>query len=104
VLCAGKAKLSAASGEGKIIITKISEHGDVLGLNATISNRPYEVTAEMLEPGQATPRPFWPSTNNTAPRGYTEGDVMSFSRCTADGERLQKRCLRKLGYPLPPDT
>jgi CRP/FNR family cyclic AMP-dependent transcriptional regulator len=25
----------------------------VLGLNATISNRPYEVTAEMIEPGQA---------------------------------------------------
>ena len=30
-----------------------SEAGDVLGLNATISNRPYEVTAEMMEPGQA---------------------------------------------------
>src|SRR5208282_5200175 len=39
VLCAGKAKLS--------------EPGDVLGINATISNRPYEVTAEMIEPGQA---------------------------------------------------
>jgi CRP-like cAMP-binding protein len=25
----------------------------VLGLNATISNHPYEVTAEMMEPGQA---------------------------------------------------
>jgi CRP/FNR family transcriptional regulator len=35
------------------IITKVSEAGDVLGLNATISNRPYEVTAEMMEPGQA---------------------------------------------------
>src|SRR5262249_18320579 len=32
---------------------KISESGDVLGLNATISDRPYEVTAEMIEPGQA---------------------------------------------------
>ncbi len=53
VLCSGKAKLSTTSREGKTIITKISEHGDVLGLNATISNRPYEVTAEMLEPGQA---------------------------------------------------
>jgi CRP/FNR family transcriptional regulator, cyclic AMP receptor protein len=53
VLCSGKAKLSTTSLEGKTIITKISEHGDVLGLNATISNRPYEVTAEMLEPGQA---------------------------------------------------
>jgi len=53
VLCTGKAKLSTTSREGRTIITKISEHGDVLGLNATISNRPYEVTAEMVEPGQA---------------------------------------------------
>lgn len=53
VLCAGKAKLSTSSREGRTIITKISDAGDVLGLNATISNRPYEVTAEMMEPGQA---------------------------------------------------
>jgi len=53
VLCAGKAKLSTSSSEGKTIITKLSGPGDVLGLNATISNRPYEVTAEMIEPGQA---------------------------------------------------
>jgi len=53
VLCAGKVKLSTSSKEGKTIITKLSEPGDVLGLNATISNRPYEVTAEMVEPGQA---------------------------------------------------
>ncbi len=53
VLCTGKAKLSTSSSEGKTIIVKISEPGDVLGLNATISNRPYEVTAEMIEPGQA---------------------------------------------------
>jgi CRP/FNR family transcriptional regulator len=53
VLCTGKAKLSTSSSEGKTIITKLSQAGDVLGLNATISNHPYEVTAEMLEPGQA---------------------------------------------------
>jgi CRP/FNR family cyclic AMP-dependent transcriptional regulator len=53
VLCAGKIKLSTSSSEGKTIITKISEPGDVLGLNATVSDRPYEVTAEMIEPGQA---------------------------------------------------
>src|SRR5207344_2128409 len=41
------------SREGKTIITKISDSGDVLGLNAVISNVPYEVTAEMMEPGQA---------------------------------------------------
>jgi CRP/FNR family cyclic AMP-dependent transcriptional regulator len=53
VLCSGRVKLFASSSDGKTIITKVSEPGDVLGLNATISNRPYEVTAEMLEPGQA---------------------------------------------------
>jgi CRP/FNR family transcriptional regulator len=53
LLCTGKAKLSTSSSEGKTVITKISEAGDVLGLSATISNRPYEVTAEMIEPGQA---------------------------------------------------
>jgi CRP/FNR family cyclic AMP-dependent transcriptional regulator len=53
ILCAGKAKLSTSSSEGKTIITKISEAGDVLGLNATVSDRSYEVTAEMIEPGQA---------------------------------------------------
>ncbi|HLZ39938.1 MAG TPA: Crp/Fnr family transcriptional regulator [Candidatus Sulfotelmatobacter sp.] len=53
VLCAGKVKLSTTSREGKTIITKISDDGDVLGLNAVVSNRPYEVTAEMMEPGQA---------------------------------------------------
>ena len=53
VLCAGNAKLSNSSSEVKTIIIKVSEPGDVLGLNATISGRPYEVTAEMIEPGQA---------------------------------------------------
>ena len=53
VLCSGKVKLSTTSREGKTIITKISDAGDVLGLNAVISNVPYEVTAEMMEPGQA---------------------------------------------------
>src|ERR1700727_3955498 len=53
VLCVGKVKLSTSSREGKTIITKISDSGDILGLNAVMSNRPYELTAEMMEPGQA---------------------------------------------------
>lgn len=53
VICTGKVKLSTSSTEGKSIITKISEAGDILGLNATLSNHPYEVTAEMIETGQA---------------------------------------------------
>src|SRR6202049_1322349 len=53
VLCAGRAKLFTSASDGKTIITKISEAGDVLGLNATISNPPFEVTVGMMEPGQA---------------------------------------------------
>lgn len=53
VLCMGKAKLSTSSRDGKTIITKIADAGEVLGLNATISNVPYEVTAKMMGPGQA---------------------------------------------------
>lgn len=53
VLCTGKAKLSTSSSSGKTLITKLSHAGDVLGLNATISDHPYEVTAEMVDPGQA---------------------------------------------------
>src|SRR6266702_994517 len=47
--CAGKVKLSTSSSEGKTLITKISDAGDVLGLNATISNHPYEVTARNID-------------------------------------------------------
>src|ERR1700745_3166408 len=53
VLCSGKVKLSTTSREGKTIIPKICEAGDFLGLNAVVSSVPYEVTAEMMEPGQA---------------------------------------------------
>ncbi|HEX4920109.1 MAG TPA: Crp/Fnr family transcriptional regulator, partial [Candidatus Bathyarchaeia archaeon] len=53
LLCSGQAKLSASSFAGKAIITRISEAGNVLGLNAVIANRPYEVTAEMMVRGQA---------------------------------------------------
>ena len=52
ILCHGRAKLSASSAEGKTIITRIAEPGDVLGLSPTVSGQPYEVAAELLEPSQ----------------------------------------------------
>ena len=52
ILCSGKAKLSASSKDGKTIITRICKTGDVVGLSASMVNSPYEVTAEMIEPGQ----------------------------------------------------
>ena len=53
ILCQGKAKLSTSSRDGKTIILKIAEAGEVLGLSATVSGRPYEVSVEMMEPAQA---------------------------------------------------
>jgi CRP/FNR family transcriptional regulator, cyclic AMP receptor protein len=53
VLCVGKAKLSTSSRDGKTVITKISEGGDVSRPECRRLDRLYEVTGEMMEPGQA---------------------------------------------------
>ena len=52
VLCKGRVKLSLCSSTGKIMIMKLVEPGEVLGLSATISGKPYEVMAETAEPCQ----------------------------------------------------
>jgi CRP/FNR family transcriptional regulator len=52
ILCSGRAKLTTSSAEGRTLIVKIAEAGEVLGASATILGRPYEVSAETLEPSQ----------------------------------------------------
>jgi CRP/FNR family transcriptional regulator len=52
VLCKGSVKLSINSPNGRTVIVKLAEPGEVLGLSATISGKPYEVTAETLDPCQ----------------------------------------------------
>jgi len=54
VLCSGMVKVSTCSPEGRTIITRIAHPGDVLGLNAVVSGRPYGGTAVMIEPVQAS--------------------------------------------------
>jgi CRP/FNR family transcriptional regulator, cyclic AMP receptor protein len=51
-LCSGRAKLTTSSSEGKTLIVKIAEVGEVLGASATILGKPYEVSAETIEPSQ----------------------------------------------------
>ena len=53
ILCAGHVKLSTSSADGRTLILRLSEPGDVLGLSATISGRSYEVTGDVIEPAQA---------------------------------------------------
>src|SRR5881275_2175359 len=52
ILCSGRAKLTTSSSEGKTLIVKIAEVGEVLGASATILGKPYEVSAETIEPSQ----------------------------------------------------
>jgi len=49
VLCSGRAKLSAYSEEGRAIILRVAEPGEVLGLSAVVSGAPYEKTAHVIE-------------------------------------------------------
>jgi CRP/FNR family transcriptional regulator len=49
VLCAGRAKLSVCSETGKRLMLRVAGPGEVLGLTASLSSSPYEVTAELLD-------------------------------------------------------
>jgi CRP/FNR family transcriptional regulator, cyclic AMP receptor protein len=46
VVCSGKVKLLTTSKDGKVLILKQAEAGEVLGLSAVISGTNYEMTAE----------------------------------------------------------
>ncbi len=52
VLCKGQVKLSICATDGKTLIVRIAEPGEVLGLSATVSGKPYELTAETVGPCQ----------------------------------------------------
>jgi CRP/FNR family cyclic AMP-dependent transcriptional regulator len=49
VLCEGRAKVSIASAEGKTLVLRIAEPGDLLGVNAALTGQPYDATVEALE-------------------------------------------------------
>ena len=52
IVCSGRVKLSTTSREGKTLILRIAQSGEVLGLHATVSGKPYELTGETLQPCQ----------------------------------------------------
>lgn len=52
MLCSGRVKLSTCSSDGKSIITRIAEGGEILGLSAAVSGKAYMATAETLSPCQ----------------------------------------------------
>jgi CRP/FNR family cyclic AMP-dependent transcriptional regulator len=54
ILCQGRAKLMTANSDGRTLILKIAQPGEGLGLNSVITGKPYEMTAEILQPSQLT--------------------------------------------------
>jgi CRP/FNR family cyclic AMP-dependent transcriptional regulator len=52
ILCSGRVKLSTSSADGRTLIVRMSEPGEVLGLPSTVTGKPYELTAEVIEPTQ----------------------------------------------------
>jgi CRP/FNR family transcriptional regulator, cyclic AMP receptor protein len=52
VLCDGRAKLCISSENGKKLMLRMAGPGELLGLSATLSGRPYEVTAETVDASQ----------------------------------------------------
>ncbi len=52
VLCKGRVKLSICSTDGKTLILKIADAGEVLGLSSAVRGKTYELTAETVDPCQ----------------------------------------------------
>src|SRR6266446_4581002 len=52
ILCSGRAKLMTSSSEGKTLIVKIAEPGEILGVSASVLGTPYDLSAETIEPAQ----------------------------------------------------
>src|SRR5215475_1423574 len=52
VIRSGRVKLTTTSRDGKTLILRIAEPGEVLGLHGTVAGKPYELTAETLQPCQ----------------------------------------------------
>jgi CRP/FNR family cyclic AMP-dependent transcriptional regulator len=53
ILCSGRVKLTASSADGKSLIMRIADSGEIVGLPGTVSGKPYELGAEAIEPLQA---------------------------------------------------
>ena len=50
ILRTGRATVSISSSEGRIVMLRLAQPGDVLGLNAVLGNRSYDTTVKALEP------------------------------------------------------
>src|ERR1044071_9993301 len=50
ILRTGRAAVSITSSEGRVVMLRLAEAGDVLGLNSVLRNGSYDTTVKTLEP------------------------------------------------------
>lgn len=50
ILRSGRASVSISSSEGRVVMLRIAQAGDVLGLNSVLGNGSYDTTVKALEP------------------------------------------------------
>ena len=76
VLCSGKVKLSTTSREGKVLILKMAEPGEALGLSAVISATPY--SAQALSQRISVGIPRYPRISPGPLLGRQVGSIIAF--------------------------
>ena len=52
VLCQGRLKLTTSNRDGKTLIMKIVQPGEILGIQSVVTGEPYELAVETLQPSQ----------------------------------------------------
>jgi CRP/FNR family cyclic AMP-dependent transcriptional regulator len=52
IVCQGRVKLTSMSKDGKSVILRVVQAGEVIGVSAVVANRAYESSAETLAPSQ----------------------------------------------------
>ena len=106
ILCSGRVKLSTSSADGKTLILRIAEPGEVLGLPATVTGTSYELTADIIEPAQANFAGDGHAAAGGVPPEATRAgrrlhaDPAQQSRPRSDRERLGSLQAARRGAPV----
>ena len=99
VLCSGKVKVSVTSREGRTMILRIANGGDVLGMSAALGGEPFEVTAEALEPSRV--RVLHVKSLEVLLRQYREASMCA-AKALAEDYRVAFDDARRLALPETP--
>jgi len=92
IVCQGRVKLTSMSKDGKSVILRIVQAGEVIGLSAVVANRAYESSAETLVPSQTR---FVAATDFLRIiRNYQKSRCMPRNRSVASASLPTKRFVR----------